>query len=164
MNKRKFISELRKKLSRLPRKEIEERLSFYSEMIDDHIEEGLSEEEAVRAVGSIENIAKQIPGAKGADSMKRELSGWDIALLIIGAPLWAPLLIAAFVIYFSLYIVLWSLVAVLWAVELPFLIFYYISKYLFVACKYVTIFCARLTRGGVALIGKSFRKIRYDED
>lgn len=164
MNKRQFISGLRKKLSRLPRKEAEERLNFYSEMIDDRIEEGLSEEEAVRAVGSVENIAKQIPGAEGADSMKRELSGWDIALLIIGAPLWAPLLIAALAIYFSLYAILWSLVAVLWAVELPFLIFYYISKYLFIACKYTTVFCARLTRGGVALIGKSFRKIRYDED
>ena len=164
MNKRQFISGLRKKLSRLPRKEAEERVAFYSEMIDDRMEEGLSEEEAVKAVGSVDNIAKQIPGAEGADGTKRDLSGWDIALLIIGSPIWAPLLIAALAIYFSLYAVLWSLVITMWAVELPFLIFYYISKYLFVACKHATVFSARLSKNGVALVGKIFRKIRYDED
>lgn len=164
MNKRQFIAGLRKRLSRLPRKEAEERIGFYSEMIDDRMEEGLSEEEAVKAVGSLDNISKQIPGGKGADSVKRELSGWDIALIIIGAPLWAPLLLAALAIYFSLYAVLWSLIIAMWAVELPFLICYYISKYLFVACKAATVATAKLTRDGVALIGKSFRKIRYDED
>lgn len=164
MNKRQFISGLRKKISCLPKKEAEERLNFYSEMIDDRIEDGLSEEDAVREVGTIENIAKQIPGAKGAESIKRDLGSWDIALIIIGSPLWVPLLIAALAVYFSLYAVLWSLVIAAWAVELPFLICYYISKGLFIACKHFTLFSSKCTKGGVALVGRMFRKIRYDED
>lgn len=47
MNKQEFLVKLRKGLSGLPKEDIEERLTFYSEMIDDRMEEGLSEEEAV---------------------------------------------------------------------------------------------------------------------
>lgn len=59
MNKNEFLVQLRKKLSGLPQDDIEERLIFYSEMIDDHMEEGLSESEAVSAVGDIDEIVKQ---------------------------------------------------------------------------------------------------------
>ena len=60
MNKREFLARLRKELSGLPQSDREERLAFYSEMIDDRMEEGLSEEDAVSAVGSVEEIAAQI--------------------------------------------------------------------------------------------------------
>ena len=60
MRKQEFLDELNKKLSDLSRSEAEERISFYSEMIDDRIEEGLSEEDAVSAIGTIDNVAMQI--------------------------------------------------------------------------------------------------------
>ena len=54
MNKQAFLERLRKALSGLPPKEQEERITFYSEMIDDRMEEGLSEEEeAVASIGTI---------------------------------------------------------------------------------------------------------------
>ena len=53
MDKQEFLSKLRAKLFGLPQKELEERLSFYSEMIDDRIEEGLSEETAVKELGTV---------------------------------------------------------------------------------------------------------------
>ena len=59
MNKQDFLAELRKGLSGLPQDDIEERLTFYSEMLDDRIEEGLSEEEAVSAAGTIDEIVAQ---------------------------------------------------------------------------------------------------------
>ena len=46
MNKKEFLSELQSKLCGLPQKDVDEHLSFYSEAIDDRIEDGLSEEEA----------------------------------------------------------------------------------------------------------------------
>ena len=49
MGKQEFLAQLRKGLQGLPQEDIEERLTFYSEMIDDRMEEGLSEEEAVSA-------------------------------------------------------------------------------------------------------------------
>ena len=46
MNKDLFMNELMARLSGLPQADIEERLAFYSEMIDDRIEDGMTEEEA----------------------------------------------------------------------------------------------------------------------
>lgn len=42
MNKQEFLTELRAKLSGLPTYDVEERLSFYGEMIDDRTEEGVT--------------------------------------------------------------------------------------------------------------------------
>ena len=123
MNKQEFLTRLGYLLQGLPRQEIDERLNFYSEMIDDRMEEGLSEVEAVAAVGSIEEIFGQIvaeiPLSKIAAARikpRREISPWEIVLLILGFPLWFSLLVAAFSVIFSLYVTLWSVVISLWAV------------------------------------------------
>ena len=47
MNKQEFLAQLRKGLSGLPKEDIDERLTFYSEMIDDRMEDGIPEETAV---------------------------------------------------------------------------------------------------------------------
>ena len=60
MTKKEFLSGLRKKLVKLNRADLKERLGFYSEIIDDKMEEGLSEEDAVFQLGSAQEIAKQI--------------------------------------------------------------------------------------------------------
>ncbi len=123
MSKQEFLVQLRKGLSGLPEDDIEERLTFYSEMIEDQIEEGLSEEEAVSAVGSVDEIVAQvvadIPLAKIAKERirpKRRLSAGDIVLLALGSPIWLSLGIAAFAVILSIYISLWSVIISLWAV------------------------------------------------
>ena len=123
MNKQEFLTRLGYLLQGLPRQEIDERLNFYSEMIDDRMEEGLSEVEAVAAVGSIEEIFGQIvaeiPLSKIAAARikpRREISPWESVLLILGFPLWFSLLVAAISVIFSLYVTLWSVVISLWAV------------------------------------------------
>ena len=60
MTKQEFLAKLEILLSGLTEEEISERIGFYSEMIDDRIEEGLSEEEAVSLIGSVEEVAAQI--------------------------------------------------------------------------------------------------------
>ena len=60
MNKRQFINALKLKLQGLPQSEVEDRLSFYEEMIEDRVEEGVSEEEAIKSIGSVEEISSQI--------------------------------------------------------------------------------------------------------
>ena len=127
MNKQEFFSALRMGLSGLPQKDIEERLLFYSEMIDDRMEEGLSEEEAVAAVGSVEEIASQvveeIPLAKIAKERikpKRRLRVGEILLLALGAPIWLSLGIAALAVIFLVYVSLWSVIISLWAVFVSF--------------------------------------------
>ena len=60
MKKKEFLSALSRGLSRLPRGEREERVNFYREMIDDRIEEGIPEEEAVAGVGTVDGIVAQV--------------------------------------------------------------------------------------------------------
>ena len=59
MTKQEFLNKLGKGLSCLPQEDIEERLTFYSEMIDDRMEEGFSEEDAVLEIGDIDEIISQ---------------------------------------------------------------------------------------------------------
>lgn len=114
MTKLEFLDVLHDKLSGLPENEIEERLAFYNEMIDDGIEEGLSEEEAIARIGAIEDT--DVPISK-PENKKQKLSPWVIVLLVIGAPLWISLLVAAFSVVISLYAALWSAIVSLWATE-----------------------------------------------
>ena len=123
MNKQDFIASLRASLSGLPKQDVEDRLNFYSEMIDDRIEEGLTEQEAVSAIGSVETVSSQIVAdiplskiAKEKIKSKRGLRAWEILLLALGSPIWLSLLIAAFAVVFSLYVSVWSVIISLWAV------------------------------------------------
>lgn len=123
MGKQEFLVQLRKGLSGLPQEDIEERLTFYSEMIDDRMEEGFTEEEAVVAVGSAQEIVAQvvaeIPFAKIAKERiksRRQLRVGEIVLLALGSPIWLSLGIAVFAVILSLYISLWAVIISLWAV------------------------------------------------
>ncbi len=125
MTKLQFILALRDRLKILPERDIEERLSFYSEMIEDRMEEGLAEEEAVAAVGNVDEIAKQILSEfslvkeqKEEQAPKKRISNLAIVLIILGFPLWLPLIVAAFAVVLSLYITLWAMIVVLWAIFL----------------------------------------------
>lgn len=125
MNKEGFLNSLREALSGLPQDDVEERLEFYGEMIDDLTEEGLTEEEAVAKIGPVEDIREQTVGEIPLSKLVREKvrperspRAWEIVLLILGFPVWFPLIIAAFAVILSLYIVIWSLVISLWAVEI----------------------------------------------
>lgn len=60
MGKQEFLDELRKGLSGLPRSDMEERLTFYGEMIDDRVEDGLTEDEAAAGIGTVNEVISQI--------------------------------------------------------------------------------------------------------
>ena len=114
---------LHSKLMGLPQDEVEERMSFYSEMIEDRMEEGLSEEEAVSAIGTVDKIVEEIIGeiplskiAKEKIKPKRRMKAWEVVLLILGSPLWLSLIIAAFAVVLAVYASLWSVIGSLWAV------------------------------------------------
>lgn len=126
MNKETLLSELSLKLSGIPKEEKEKTLFYYEEMINDKIEDGISEEEAVKAFGSFEEIEKNIklemPLSKlmkeRIDESRKKSSNktlW-ITLAILGCPLWVPLIFAFAMVIFAFYIVIWSLVFSLFVV------------------------------------------------
>ncbi len=117
MTKNAYLSELADRLRQLPQSEIDKSIAYYSEIIDDRIEEGCSEEEAVNGLeapaAAAERILQEAPlGMLVRERIrpKQALNGWIIALLVIGFPLWFPLLLAAAGIVFAMYVVVWSLV------------------------------------------------------
>lgn len=123
MNKQEFLNNLKIKLLGLPKEEVEERLNFYSEMIEDRIEDGLSEEDAILDIGSIDEITAQIISeipimkiAKERIIPNRKLKVWEIILFIICSPLLLVLFISLFIVVLSLYIVLWAIVVAIWAI------------------------------------------------
>ena len=150
MKKNEFISELKAGLSKLSAKETKERLIFYSEMIDDKIEEGLSEEQAVASIDAPKDIAAQIMRdiklQKRKTKEKRKLKPWEITVLILGSPLWITLLLVAAAVVLTIFAVMFSINLVLWALEIPFFIFSLLSQYLIIACKSSTKLTVMLTK------------------
>ncbi len=123
MNKREFLQSVENGLSGLPREDIEQRLSFYGEMIDDRIEDGFSEEEAVAGIGTPAEIVAQIIEETPLPRIirervrpKRKLGALEIILLVLGSPVWIAIAASLFAVVVLLYAVLWALTIVLWAV------------------------------------------------
>lgn len=128
MKKEEFLSQLEKKLQGLPKADIDDRLNFFEEIINDKMEEGKTEEEAVSEVGSVddivEDIAKDTPLVKLVKEKikpKRKVKSWEIILLILGFPLWFPLVLTFFILAFVFYLLIWVLVIVSYAVEVSML-------------------------------------------
>lgn len=125
MRKSDFLTELRERLAGIFEADRKQSLDYYEEMIDDRIEEGLSEEDAVCAVGTPAEIAevilKEMPLAKLVKARvkpNRKISAVEIVLLVLGSPIWLSFLVAGIAIVLSLYIVLWSVMISFWAAEL----------------------------------------------
>lgn len=123
MDRQEFLDRLREGLSGLPQEDVEERLLFYSEMIADRMEEGLSEVEAVSAAGDADEIVRQIVAdtplakiAKARIKPKRRLRAWEIVLLALGAPIWLSIGIAFLAVVIAIYVSLWAILIALWAV------------------------------------------------
>lgn len=128
MKKDEFLSQLRNSLRGLPPADIDERVSFYSEMIDDRVEEGLSEEEAIEDIGGIEVVLQQVSEetpivrlVKERIKPKRRISALEVILIILGFPLWLPLLIVFGVLIFVFFVLLWVMVIVTYSVEFSFM-------------------------------------------
>ena len=123
MTKKEFLNELAKGIAGIPDEDITRSLEFYSEMIDDRMEEGKSEEEAVAEIGTVKDAVSQILAEipitkliKEKVKKKRKLGTLEIVLLILGAPIWLSLLVAAFAGILSVYISVWAVIISLWAV------------------------------------------------
>ena len=122
MRKQEFLDALEGKLSGLSERAVRERLEFYNEMINDRVEDGFSEADAVARLGSVDEIAEEIisdyPLARLArERIKRDdkPAAWKVWMFWLTSIVWIPLLISAFAVFVSLYASLWSVIASLWA-------------------------------------------------
>ncbi|MBO5088943.1 MAG: DUF1700 domain-containing protein [Lachnospiraceae bacterium] len=125
MNKSEFLAALRERLNGVPEEDINKSLDFYGEMIDDRVEDGMSEEEAVGALGSMEEIINQILSEVSLPKLVKEkvkpkqaLKAWEVVLLVLGAPVWVPIILALCSVVLSCYLVVWVMIISLYALDL----------------------------------------------
>ena len=124
MNKEEFFTLFRHELSGLPKDDLEERIAFYEEIINDKMDEGKTEEQAISELDSVQTIVNQIASetslmklVKEKYKFNRSLRGWEIAMLILGFPLWFPLLLTGIVLLLVFYILTWLISILAVAVE-----------------------------------------------
>ena len=159
MNKKEFLRVLSRSLRGMPRTERAQSLEYYGEMIQDRMEEGLSEEEAVARLGSADEIARQILESNGVQGKNRGRAPvWMIALIaliVLGSPLWLTLLFAFLAVVLAAYIVAWSLIAALYAVLLGMAVCGPFGALCFVAetVKGTFVLAALLLGAGCVLLG-----------
>ena len=125
MNKQEFLLALRGALSGRSEADIRSSLDYYAEIIDDQMEEGIPEADAVASLGSVVSVAEQIlldmplpKLVKARVKPKRRLRAWEIVLIAVGSPVWFPILLALAIVVLAVYIVLWSVVISLYAADL----------------------------------------------
>ena len=129
MNKEEYLDAIRGRISAMPADDINRFMDYYSEMIDDRMEDGLSEDEAVADMGSpdaaVEQILEEMPLTKLVKEKikpKHELKAWEVVLIVLGSPVWIPLLITAAVLLLTLWIVAFALLISFYAVVLSFVV------------------------------------------
>lgn len=124
MTKNEFLNELRQGLCGFSEVDIQKSVEFYEEMIDDRIEDGMTEEEAVADIGNVRDVVSQIliemplpKLVKAKVKKSRRLEAWEVVLLILGSPIWVSLLVAFFSVIISLYMSGWAIIVTLYSAD-----------------------------------------------
>ncbi len=120
MTRSEYVEALRRGLGNLPGDEVERSIAFCEELIDDRIEDGMTEEQAIDSMEPPETMVSKIVCEtpmpvliKGGMERKRKVNWGVIALLVLGFPLWFSLLAAVFAIVLAVYVTMWSVVVAL---------------------------------------------------
>ena len=125
MRKQEFLDRLGRLLACLPADQVAESKAFYAEAIDDRMEDGMTEEEAVAAMGSPGDAAEAIlddlppvPRAVAKTRRKSTVLLWVLA--IVGSPIWLSLLAAFAVTAVAVYACIWIFAVCVWVIAAAF--------------------------------------------
>lgn len=121
MTRDEFLDRLGELLACLPADQVEETRQFYAEAIADRMEDGMSEQEAVAAIGApgavAEAVLDDLPAVPRAIAKTRRRSTVLLWLLtVVGSPVWVPLLLAFVAVALIVYVCIWVLALCVWIV------------------------------------------------
>ena len=120
MTRDEFLGRLGELLACLPAEQVEETKAFYAEAIADRMEDGMSEEEAVAAMGAPGEVAEatldDLPAVPRAIARTRRRSTVLLWVLIVGSPAWLPLLVAFAAVAVTVYVCIWVLAFCVWVI------------------------------------------------
>lgn len=108
MTKEVFLRELARGLHQLPPDEVKRQQAYYEELLADMMEDGIDEEAAVEKLGDVSAIVEEIlqdtPLPTLVKTRLKPKKGWTAAAIVavvLGAPLWIPLLLALILMAFA---------------------------------------------------------------
>ncbi|HEY8445085.1 MAG TPA: DUF1700 domain-containing protein [Bacilli bacterium] len=108
MNKVKFLNEIKVNLKDFKKEEIDRIIEYYEEMIDDKIEMGLSEEEAISSLGDVNEITTEIKtnllGERSKNKSTNSLRNFILILGICTSPVLIPIAIGFSVLFIGILI------------------------------------------------------------
>ena len=126
MNKQEYLSAIRVRIPKMPTEDMERFIAYYSEMIDDRMEDGMTEEEAVAMMDTPDDAVDQILEDTPLSKIVKQkikpthrLRAWEIVLIVLGSPVWVPLLLTAGILVLSMLVVVFSLLITFYAVVIP---------------------------------------------
>lgn len=160
MNKQQFLDALRRGLSQLPVEEIEKQTAYYSELIDDMMEDGMTEYEAVSRLGSVqeiyENILQDMPLPLLVRTRAKPRGGWttlSIVLIVLGFPIFFVVFMCLMAAALVLYVSIWALVVAAFAVVLGIVLAAAAFIVLFIRLLFSSISAALLALGLALVFG-----------
>ena len=112
MDKETFLKRLNKALGSLSAAERAKTVQYYREILEDRMEDGIPEAEAVAALGPVEQIAGEILAEQGGSPRK---SWGSAALIALGSPLWLVLLAAVAAVLLAMYASAWAVIVALFS-------------------------------------------------
>lgn len=114
MNKTDFLTRLEKLLKSLDKKERDKHLAYYGELIEDAMEDGCSEAEAVSRIGTPGAIADEILEERQEAPVHTSASRKIVTtvLLILGFPVWGSLALGGIVLALALACLMLALISV----------------------------------------------------
>lgn len=129
MTTKEFLRILTREIDVLPAMEAQRAITYYRELIEDRIEDGMSESEAVASMEDISVIAQQIlseheDGLKNTKTITKECVEhseiWRKVLIICTSPLWISLLLTFILMVFSIYLLIWCMIFTIYAIAAVF--------------------------------------------
>jgi uncharacterized membrane protein len=109
MSRNEFISELKKKLHRLPQSEVDSTVSYYEEYFNDAGPE--NEQIVLSELGTPSAVASKVIGEFAVDSAeksRRPVSVWFIILAIFASPIALPVAIAVSAVVIAVIVVIFA--------------------------------------------------------
>ena len=108
MNRKQFLRRIKREFRGVPQNEIKALSEYFDESISERMDRGMSEAEAVAALGSPEEAASRIIEEMPVEfrkNVKKEsgfIRGAKITMIVLGSPVWLSVLIAVFAVLLAL--------------------------------------------------------------
>lgn len=165
MTRELFLEQLQIALTDAKIEHVDSLVEYYNEMICDRIEDGMEEQDAIAALGSIDEIIKEMILEKPIGTLVKDTvtkshhtakeSGKNtlwMVFIILGSPLWIPLLLTLLIILGVIYMIPWIMIMTFFIILASFGISALAGIISFVNCLISMDIGTALVSLGVALI------------